>query len=124
MNAVHITGRLTHEPELSTTSGGKAVCKVGVALLDPGHEDTVFVDLVAWEKTAEFLATYGTKGRLFEASCRLSYRTWDRKDGTRASKHELVVDGPYAFAFSDRSRQDKGADVPSASVPEPEDEPF
>ncbi|MCL5445715.1 MAG: single-stranded DNA-binding protein [Actinobacteria bacterium] len=115
MNAVHITGRLTHDPELKATKDGKAVVNVGVALIDPGHEDTVFVDLVAWEKTAEFIGNYGAKGRRFEASCRLAYRTWDRADGTKATKHELVVNGPYAFSFSDRAaeRDGDGAEVES-----------
>ena len=64
MNTVTITGRFTADPEMKITSGqGKADTTVRVAINEQGRDKTVFIDLQSWEKTAEFIASYGTKGR-------------------------------------------------------------
>ena len=113
MNTVAITGRFTADPELRFTSGtGKAVATVRVALNDQGRDKAVFVDLESWEKTAEFIAEYGTKGRLFEATARLALDQWTDAEGGQHSKHYLVT-GPYQFRFLDKVT---GTDEPEAPV--------
>ena len=82
MNTVTITGRFTADPELKITSGqGKAVTTVRVAINEQGRDKAVFIDLQSWEKTAEFIASYGTKGRLFEATARLALDQWTDTEG-------------------------------------------
>jgi single-strand DNA-binding protein len=103
MNTVTITGRLTADPELKFTTGvGKAVTTVRVAINEQGRDKSVFIDLQSWEKTAESIASYGTKGRLFEATARLALDQWTDAEGAQHSKHYLVT-GPYQFRFLDKS---------------------
>jgi len=103
MNTVTITGRFTADPELkSTTGAGKAVTTVRVAINEQGRDKAVFIDLQSWGKTAEFIASYGTKGRLFEATARLGLDQWTDTEGNQHSKHYLVT-GPYQFRFLDKS---------------------
>jgi len=103
MNTVTITGRFTADPELKFTTGaGKAVTTVRVAINEQGRYKSVFIDLQSWEKTAEFIASYGTKGRLFEAAARLAFDQWTDTEGAQHSKHYLVT-GPYQFRFLDKS---------------------
>jgi single-strand DNA-binding protein len=103
MNTVTITGRFTADPELKFTTGvGKAVTTVRVAINEQGRDKSVFIDLQSWEKTAEFIASYGTKGRLFEATARLALDQWTDTEGSQHSKHYLVT-GPYQFRFLDKS---------------------
>jgi hypothetical protein len=106
-----VTGRFTADPELKITSGQrKAVTTVRVAINEQGRDKTVFIDLQSWEKTAEFIASYGTKGRLFEATARLALDQWTDTEGGQHSKHYLVT-GPYQFRFLDKS---SGTDEPEA----------
>ena len=113
MNTVTITGRFTNDPELKITSGhGKAVTTVRVAINEQGRDKAVFIDLQSWEKTAEFIAEYGTKGRLFEATARLALDQWQDSEGSQRSKHYLVT-GPYQFRFLDKSTNGGEPEAPA-----------
>ena len=113
MNTVTITGRFTADPELKFTTGaGKAVTTVRVAINEQGRDKTVFIDLQSWEKTAEFIASYGTKGRLFEATARLALDQWTDTEGGQHSKHYLVT-GPYQFRFLDKSTSTDEPEAPA-----------
>ena len=50
MNKVLLTGRLTRDPELRTTAGGKAVASFSVASHEfaAGKEKSEFHNVVAW----------------------------------------------------------------------------
>lgn len=53
MNIAILIGRMTRDPELKYTSGGKAYTNFTLAV-----QKTKFIDCVAWEKTAENIAEY------------------------------------------------------------------
>jgi single-strand DNA-binding protein len=113
MNTVTITGRFTADPELKFTTGaGKAVTTVRVAINEQSRDKAVFIDLQSWEKTAEFIASYGTKGRLFEATARLALDQWTDTEGSQHSKHYLVT-GPYQFRFLDKSSDGSEPEAPA-----------
>ena len=119
MNTVTITGRFTADPEMKITSGqGKAVTTVRVAINEQGRDKTVFIDLQSWEKTAEFIASYGTKGRLFEATARLALDQWTDTEGGQHSKHYLVT-GPYQFRFLDKLHRAPTSPRPQPKMAEP-----
>ena len=113
MNTVTITGRFTVDPELKFTTGaGKAGTTVRVAINEQGRDKAGFIDLQSWEKTAEFIASYGTKGRLFEATARLALDQWTDTEGSQHSKHYLVT-GPYQFRFLDKSSDTSEPEAPA-----------
>lgn len=63
MNTSTIMGRLTRDPELKYTSGGKAFTRISVAVKRPYTADkTDFIDVTFWEKRAEAVAEYFRKG--------------------------------------------------------------
>jgi len=54
MNSIQIIGRLTKDPELTTTKAGQALCRMRVAVPRPGSDaEAVYIDVVAWERLAE-----------------------------------------------------------------------
>ena len=55
-------GNLTSDPEIQTTTTGKSVCKFTVAI-NSGKDRTSFVNCQAWNKTAEFVSRYFSKGK-------------------------------------------------------------
>lgn len=63
LNNVTFVGRLTADPELRNTQGGKPVVSCNIAVQN-NKEDTVFISTVFWNKLAETLSKYCKKGRL------------------------------------------------------------
>lgn len=64
MNSVNLIGRITKDPELKTSTGGKSYIAFTVAVneFSGGNQYTQFIPCFAWEKTAENMAKYIKKG--------------------------------------------------------------
>lgn len=89
-NKVFITGRLTADPELRTTSNGVAVTSFSLAL-NRGKEKAEFFNFVAWRATAEFICKYFHKGDGMEVVGHLSCRS-DEKNGVKRTFYEVVCE--------------------------------
>ena len=94
INKVILMGRLTRDPELRHTGKGTPVTTFSIAI-DNGYGDnkrTDFVNCIAWNKTAEFVTKYFTKGKMIIiADGRISTRSWETQDGKRAYATEVVA---------------------------------
>jgi len=93
LNRVLLMGNLTRDPELRYIPSGTAVANFGLAVnrfytTQDGErkEETCFVDIEAWGKTAENCANYLTKGRLVFIEGRLRFHSWETEDGQKRSK--------------------------------------
>lgn len=93
MNRVLLTGRLTRDPELRTTAGGKSVAQFSVASHEyvGGKEKPEFHNIVAWSRLAETCGRYLGKGQQVAVEGRLQTRTWDDDAGKRHWKTEIVA---------------------------------
>ncbi len=99
-NRVILAGNLTRDPELSYTPSGTAICKFGLAVnrkwtnrqTNEKHEETMFIDCVAWTKSAEVINQYCRKGKPILLEGRLAFDTWTTQEGQKRSKHNVVVD--------------------------------
>lgn len=93
MNSINLVGRLTADPELKTTNSGKSVCSFTLAVSRPRVKDTTdFINLVAWNQSAEYLTNYGRKGNLVAVTGILTSRKYDDKDGNHRTAFEVVCD--------------------------------
>ena len=94
INKVILMGRLTRDPEMRHTNSGTPVTTFSIAI-DNGYGDnkrTDFVNCLAWNKTAEFVTKYFTKGKMIIiADGRISTRSWETQDGKRAYATEVVA---------------------------------
>lgn len=100
INQVILMGRLTRDPEMRTTTTGKNVCNFSLAVDKFGQDAGAdFFDIVAWEKLAELVTQYLSKGRRCLVQGRLSQNQWEQ-DGQKRSRVEIVatdvtfLDGP------------------------------
>lgn len=94
INKVILMGRLTKDPELRYTNNKTPVCSFTIAVNNGYGEkqQTDFINCVAWNKTAEFVAKYFIKGRMIIiADGRISTRSWETQDGKRAYATEVVA---------------------------------
>lgn len=106
LNKCILMGRLTKNPELRHTQGGKAVASFALAVdRDFDKNTTDFIDVVCWGNTADFVSSYFTKGRAAVVSGRLQIRDWTDRDGNKRKTAEVVADNVY-FADSKRESAD------------------
>jgi len=99
-NKVILMGNLTRDPELKYLPNGTAVASFGLAVNSVYNdrqsgerkEDVCFVDITAWERTAEICNEYLKKGRPVFLEGRLKFRSWETDDGQKRSKLDVVAD--------------------------------
>ena len=86
-------GRITKDIEIRYTQSGKAVAGFSLAINEGYGEKkrTEYVDCVAWEKLAENLAQYQSKGSLVLVMGRLQKRSYEAQDGSKRYVTEIVA---------------------------------
>ncbi|MAT72281.1 MAG: single-stranded DNA-binding protein [Planctomycetaceae bacterium] len=94
-NRVILVGNLTRDPELRYISSGTAVSEIGLAVNDRVKrgdqwvDETTFVDVTLWARTAEVANEYLSKGSPVLIEGRLKLDQWE-KDGQKRSKLRVV----------------------------------
>ena len=93
INKVILMGRLTKDPELRYTNNKTPVCSFTIAVNNGYGEkqQTDFINCVAWNKTAEFVTKYFTKGKMIIVIGRITTRSWETQDGKRAYATEVIA---------------------------------
>ncbi len=97
-NRVILLGNLTRDPELRYISTGTPVCDITLAVNDRRKgpngdwiEETTFVDVTLWSRTAEVVSEYCSKGSPLFIEGHLKLDTWE-KDGKKNYKLRVVGD--------------------------------
>jgi single-strand DNA-binding protein len=93
-NRIILVGNLTKDPETKKLDSGSTVCKFGLAVnrRTKNVDETMFVDIAAWEKTGEVCMQYLKKGRSVLVEGRLAIRSYEDKDGAKRKATEVVID--------------------------------
>lgn len=99
LNKVLVIGNLTRDPELRYTATGSPVCNIGLAVnrkfrdkSDQLKEETTFLRVTVWGKSAENCSKYLQKGRPVFVEGRLESRSWEDKDGKKQTSLDIVAD--------------------------------
>ncbi len=141
-NRVILMGNVTRDPEVRYTPKGSAVTEVGLAVnrqytTEGGEkrEETTFVDVTLWGRTAEIAGEFLKKGRpvLFEG--RLQLDSWeDKQSGQKRSKLRVVGetmqllggrgDAPVAGSGGGSGARPASQSRPSQEAPEHSVEDF
>ena len=105
INRVTLTGRLTNDIELQTTTSGKSVCTFYVAVDRPfkkedGTREADFYQMQAWNQVAEYLASYGRKGSTVAIDGRLGTDAYERY-GARVVKTFITCENVQIFNRND-----------------------
>lgn len=130
-NKVILAGNLTRDPQLSFLPSNTPVAEFGLAINRKWksqngemREETCFVDCSCFGKQAETLNQYMSKGRPLLVEGRLQLQTWTAKDGTKRSKHKVVVEqfqflGGGGGGEARRSEEPAGRSESSYNAPAP-----
>ena len=109
LNVVAIMGRLAADPQMRQTQSGKSVASFRVAV-DRGRKDangqnqTDWLDVVAWDKTADFVSRYFPKGSMIAVTGRLQSRNYQDKNGNNRTAIEIVAN---QVSFCGEKKQEK-----------------
>lgn len=117
-------GNLTRDPELRQTQSGTSVCRFSIAVNrsyngQDGNlrEETCFIEVDSFGRTAENIGKYFSKGKPILLEGRLRQDTWDDKEtGKSRSKLVVVLD---RFEFVGGSSRDSGSDFDQSSSGNP-----
>jgi single-strand DNA-binding protein len=95
-NRVILMGNITRDIELKYTQSGLAVTELGLAVNDRRKnqagewiEETTFVDVTLWGRTAEVASEFLSKGSPIFIEGRLKLDSWET-DGQKRSKLRVV----------------------------------
>ncbi len=122
---MNITGNLTRDPELRSTSSGMSVLKMGVAVNDrrknqqTGEWEDVpnFVDVTVFGNRAEALTRFLSKGSKVAIEGKLRWSSWETPQGEKRSKLEVVADEIEFLSSRDSGGAGSGSDSGPAPVP-------
>jgi single-strand DNA-binding protein len=126
MNKVILMGRLARDPDVRTTQSGMQVARMTIAVdrrisrakAQAGQQTADFINLVAWDRTAEFAGQYLAKGRQILIEGRIQTGSYEGQDGTKRYTTDVICD---RIEFADSRPQNGGMDggyAPRAAAPE------
>ena len=128
LNKVTFIGNLTRDPELVTQSQKKMV-KFGLAVNEGSGDKrrTLFIDVVSFDKTADFVEKYLTRGSQVVVDGSLSMNQWEKNGEKRTSFSVMgwTVQGLGKKSEGEtESKQQAPAPQDSSSDDDDEDIPF
>lgn len=150
LNRVLLAGNLTRDPQVRFFANERAVANFSIATNrrykgadGEMKEETTFVDIEAWGRTAELVGQYLTKGQPCFIEGRLRLDQWeDKQSGAKRSRLLVVADsvqflsarggggneGGGGYSSRPERSSDNQAPAPSRSEPAPsyddEEPPF
>ena len=123
MNVVVLVGRLTDNPELRQANN-YSVTRFSIAVdrqfTKAGEERQAdFINIVAWNKSAEFICRYFTKGQRIGIEGSLRMNRFTDKEGNNRTTYEVVVNNAH-FVESKRDSGNAGGYAPAAPASAPQ----
>ena len=119
LNSVNLIGNLGRDVDIRYTQSGKAVGQFSIAV-EGGKDKTEWVNIEAWEKTAENCQKYIKKGSKVYVSGRLKTDSWE-KDGQKQYKTVVVAN---RVIFLDKKENSGSTQQERPSVAELVEEAF
>lgn len=126
LNTVLLMGRLTDNAYIRYTTEGKTIASFSLAVPSYDGTNTMFVDCMAFGKTAEFTEKYLCKGQRIVVQGRLDCGTYETKDndGNKGKKfYSRVVVNAIDFADSKKKEEqtepekEKPMEIPDSELP-------
>ncbi len=104
-NKVQLIGNLGNDPEIITLDSGKKLAKFSLATNESYKNEqgekitqTDWHNLIAWNKTAEIIEKYVTKGKEIAIEGKLTSRSYETKEGEKRYVTEVVVNEVLMFS--------------------------
>lgn len=131
-NRVLLAGNLTRDPQVKFLANERAVANFGLAINrryrgsdgEP-REETTFVDIEAWGRTAELVGQYLVKGKGCLVEGRLRLDSWeDQQTGQKRSRLLVVADTVQFLGGNEGQLNNGSNDGRSNDYNEPPHSPY
>ena len=125
LNSIVLMGRLVADPELRTTTTGRSVCSFRIAVdrsfVRAGEQRQAdFIPVVVWEKTAEFVSRYFSKGSMIAVQGQLQSRQYEDNTGAKRTAYEVVArEVSFCGSKAEAGTTNNAFSAPAASTPAP-----
>ena len=93
-NKVFLVGEVSRDIEVRKTKGGYSVGEFRLTTLHTkknGEKDACPVDVTVWGDQADALEDKLFKGLIVQLDGRLSFNSYESKDGETKSKHQIIA---------------------------------
>ena len=124
LNKVLLAGRLTRDPELRYLPSGSAVCNMGLAVSrryrtkeGEQREETMFINVETWNKSAEYCGENLKKGRPVLVEGSLKSDEWE--DKTTGQKRTAIKVNAVRVNILDWDERGSGGGERPAESPSP-----
>lgn len=118
LNNVTLIGRLIKDIDLRYTTSNRAYAgfciAVNRAYSKDGKREADFINIVAWDKLAENLKKYTSKGSLIAVEGRIQTGSYEVKDGTKRTITEVIASN---IQFLDK-KETKQEEIINNGLPE------
>jgi len=131
INSLHLSGRLTREPELKYTSANNtAVCKLSLAFDRSFQKDgewqqeTSYLDITVWGKQAEYCSEKLIKGSPVLVEGYLRTYTYIDKENNNRKATEIVAQKIHSLAKNEQESAPVNEQPAQQNVDDSSDVPF
>lgn len=127
MNKVCLIGRLTADAELKSNSNNKSYTRFNIAVnrnftKANGEREADFISCVAWEKTAELINKYFSKGSQIGIEGRIQTGSYDKDNGEKVYTTDVIVEN---ITFLDaKTKENTPKENQAAPVQVEQNDPF
>jgi single-strand DNA-binding protein len=120
LNKVQLIGKLTRDPETKHTPKGTAICGFSLAInrvwyndAKEKQEETTYVDVEAYGRTADVVGEYVRKGEPLYVEGRLKLDSWeDKQSGQKRTKMKVVCEHVQLLGGKPRGKDDAPPQAP------------
>lgn len=101
LNKIVLQGRLTKDPEYSTSQNGNTLCRFSIATerdfknKQTGKRDVDFINCSAYGRTADFINQYFAKGNPITVEGSLRNNNYTDKSGIKHYSDTVAVNSAY-----------------------------
>ena len=119
MNHCVMIGNLAADPVARTTQSGKSQSSFRIAVQRrfanaQGVREADFFNVVAWDRTADFVNSYLVKGRKVAVEGSIQNRSYDAQDGSKRYVTEIIAQQVEAVGGREEGQQ-RPADAQEAA---------
>jgi len=112
LNKVFLIGNLTRDPELKDLKG-HLLCKFTIAVNKTSDkENTIFIDVDAWNKTAKACGDFLKKGSRVLIEGKLKFENWTSIEGQKRNKISITS---HSVKFLNQPNESPANHSPSTS---------
>ena len=127
MNKVILMGRLTRDPEVSSSTTGTTFARYSIAVdrrfKRDGEPDADFFNCTSFGKQAEFVERYLKKGTKVVVSGRLQNNNYTNKEGQKVYTTEVVIEDQEFCESTNASGSGEQTGYAPTAKPEPQADP-